>query len=256
MGTERIALSQRERDRLRVLQDVEQGHLTQVEAAGRIHLCDRQVRRLLLRLREQADRAMLHGLRGRPSNRNFADTFEQKVLARIRQRYADFGPTLAAERLAQEGLPVSRETLRKWMTQAAFWRPRSQRVKKIHVWRQRRGSFGELVMQDSSPFRWLEDRGPACQLIALIDDATNRIWARFTEHDTTAWHLRTLRGWLRRYGRPLAHYTGKISIFRAACPATLPEQLRCVKVRLNFGQPLQELGVEWICSQAPEAQWR
>src|SRR6267378_6496995 len=160
METERIALSQRERDRLRVLQDVEQGHLTQVEAAGRIHLCDRQVRRLLLRLREQGDRAMLHGLRGRPSNRKFAVTFEQKVLARIRQRYADFGPTLAAEHLAQEGLPVSRETLRKWMTQAAFWRPRSQRVKKIHVWRQRRGSFGELVMQDSSPFRWLEDRGP------------------------------------------------------------------------------------------------
>src|SRR2546430_1020136 len=161
---------------------------------------------------------MLHGLRGRPSNRKFAVTFEQKVLARIRQRYADFGPTLAAEHLAQEGLPVSRETLRKWMTQAAFWRPRSQRVKKIHVWRQRRGSFGELVMQDSSPFRWLEDRGPACQLIALIDDATSRIWARFTEHDTTEENLRTLGGWLRRYGRPLAHYTDKNSILRAGGP--------------------------------------
>src|SRR5882672_2696423 len=205
METERIALSQRERDRLRVLQDVEQGHLTQVEAARRIHVCDRQVRRLLLRLREQGDRAMLHGLRGRPSNRKFAGTFEQKVLARIRQRYADFGPTLAAEHLAQEGLPVSRETLRKWMTQAAFWR-------------QRRGSFGELVMQDSSPFRWLEDRGPACQLIALIDDATSRIWARFTEHDTTEENLRTLGGWLRRYGRPWAHDTDKNSIFRAAGP--------------------------------------
>src|SRR5882672_975319 len=229
METERIALSQRERDRLRVLQDVEQGHLTQVEAAGRIHLGDRQVRRLLLRLREQGDRAMLHGLRGRPSNRKFAVTFEQKVLARIRQRYADFGPTLAAEHLAQEGLPVSRETLRKWMTQAAFWRPRSQRVKKIHVWRQRRGSFGELVMQDSSPFRWLEDRGPACQLIALIDDATSRIWAHFTDHN---------------------------SIFRAAGPATLPEQLRGEKARSHFGRALQELGIEWIAAQSPQAKGR
>jgi hypothetical protein len=133
METERIALSQRERDRLRVLQDVEQGHLTQVEAAGRIHLCDRQVRRLLLHLQEQADRAVIHGLRGRPSNRRFAVTFEQKALARIRQRYADFGPTLAAEHLAREGLAVSRETLRKWMTKAAFWCPRSRRVKKVHV---------------------------------------------------------------------------------------------------------------------------
>src|SRR5246127_5773438 len=79
-------------------------------------------------------------------------------------------------------------------------------------------SFGELVMQDSSPFRWLEDRGPACQLIAVIDDATSRIHARFTEHDTTEENLRTLGGWLRRYGRPLAHYTDKASIFRKAGP--------------------------------------
>src|SRR6267378_8463014 len=256
METERIALSQRERDRLRVLQDVEQGHLTQLEAAGRIHLCDRQVRRLLLRLREQGDRAMLHGLRGRPSNRKFAVTFEQKVLARIRQRYADFGPTLAAEHLAQEGLPVSRETLRKWMTQAAFWRPRSQRVKKIHVWRQRRGSFGELVMQDSSPFRWLEDRGPACHLIALIDDATSRIWGRFTEHDTTEENLRTLQVWLRRYGRPLAHYTDKNSIFQKAGPQPLLEQLRGDPLRTQFGRALNELGIEWIAAHSPQAKGR
>jgi hypothetical protein len=122
-------------------------------------------------------------------------------------------------------------------------------VKKIHVWRQRRSSFGELVMQDSSPFRWLEDRSPACQLIALIDDATSRIWARFTEHDTTEENLRTLGGWLRRYGRPLAHYTDKNSIFRTAGPATLPEQLRGEKARSQFGRALQELGIEWIAAQ-------
>src|ERR1035437_9662535 len=256
METERMALSQRERDRLRVLQEVKQGHLTQREAARRIDLCDRQVRRLLLRLQEQGDRAVIHRLRGRPSNRKFVATFEQKVLARVRQRYADFGPTLAAEHLAKEGLPVSRETLRKWMTQAAFWCPRSQRVKKIHVWRERRGSFGELVMQDSSPFRWLEERGPGCQLIALIDDATSRIWARFTEHDTTEENLRTLEGWLRRYGRPLAHYTDKNSIFRGVGPATLPEQLRGERARSQFGRALKELGIEWIAAQSPQAKGR
>jgi hypothetical protein len=90
-------------------------------------------------------------------------------LTRVRQRYADFGPTLAAEHLAQEGWPVSRETLRKWTVKASLWRPRAQRVKTIHVWRERRARFGELVMQDSSPFRWLEERGPACQLIAVIE---------------------------------------------------------------------------------------
>jgi hypothetical protein len=174
-GTERIALSQRERDRLRVLHEAKHRQITQVEAARRLQISDRQVRRLLLRLWEQGDRALIHGLRGRPSNRRLAPLFEQRILARVRQRYADFGPTLAAEHLVQEGLLVSRETLRKWMAKASLWRPRAQRVKSIHVWRERRASFGELVMQDSPPFRWLEDRGPACQLIALIDDATSRI---------------------------------------------------------------------------------
>jgi hypothetical protein len=140
------------------------------------------------------------------------------------------------------------------MTQAALWRPRSQRLKKIHVWRERRASFGELVMQDSSPFRW--DRGPACQLIALIDDATSRIWGRFTEQDTTEENLRTLQGWLRRYGRPLAHYTDKASIFRKAGPQPLAEQLRGDALRTQFGRALNELGIEWIAAHSPQAKGR
>lgn len=256
METERIALSQEERDRLHVLRELERGGLKQVTAAQRMKLSDRQVRRLLLRWREEGDRAVLHRLRGRPSNRKFAISFQRKVLARVGQRYADFGPTLAAEHLAQEGLAVSRETLRKWMTQAAFWRPRRQRVKKIHVWRERRASFGELVMQDSSPFRWLEDRGPACQLIAVIDDATSRVHAHFAEHDTTEENLRTLGGWLRRYGRPLAHYTDKNSIFRSNGPAAISEQLRGERARSQFGRALQELGIDWIAAQSPQAKGR
>src|SRR6202795_5098441 len=256
METERIALSQRERDRLEVLHEVKQKHLTQLAAAARLKVTDRQVRRMLLRLRERGDRSLVHGLRGRPSNRKLAARFEQKILARLRQRYADFGPTLASEHLAQEGFPVSRETLRKWMTKAALWRPRSQRVKAVHVWRERRASFGGLVMEDSSPFRWLEERGPACQLIALIDDATSRIWGRFTEHDTTEENLRTLEGWLRRYGRPLAHYTDKASIFQKAGPQPLPEQLRGDPLRTQFGRALNELGIEWIAAHSPQAKGR
>jgi hypothetical protein len=111
-------------------------------------------------------------------------------------------------------------------------------------------------MQDSSPFRWLEDRGPACQLIALIDDATSRIWGRFTEHDTTEENLRTLQGWLRRYGRPLAHYTDKNSIFQKAGPQPLPEQLRGDALRTQFGRALHELGIEWIAAHSPQAKGR
>jgi predicted ArsR family transcriptional regulator len=105
METERIALSQRERDRLRVLHEVQQKQITQIEAARRLKISDRHIRRLLFRLRECGDRAVVHGLRGRPSNRRFAARLELKILRRVRQRYADFGPTLAAEHLAQEGLP-------------------------------------------------------------------------------------------------------------------------------------------------------
>jgi len=256
METERIALSQRERDRLEVLHEVKQKHLTQLAAAARLKVTDRQVRRMLLRLRERGDRSLVHGLRGRPSNRKLAARFEQKILARLRQRYADFGPTLASEHLAQEGFPVSRETLRKWMTKAALWRPRSQRVKAVHVWRERRASFGELVMQDSSPFRWFEERGPACQLIAVIDDATSRFYGRFTEHDTTEENLRTFGEWVRRYGRPLAHYTDKNSIFRTSAPAPLGEQLRGEKARSHFGRALRELGIEWIAAHSPQAKGR
>ena len=152
METERIALSQRERGRLRVLHEVKRKQITQIEAARRLKISDRHIRRLLAGPGKLGDRAVLHGLRGQPSNRRLAPRFEQEILTRVRQRYADFGPTLAAEHLAQEGLPVSRETLRKWMVQASLWRPRAQGIKTIHVWRARRASFGELVMQDSSPF--------------------------------------------------------------------------------------------------------
>src|ERR1700676_4402742 len=255
METERITLNQRERDRLRVLHEIKGKHISQIEAAERLKISDRHIRRLLIRLRKLGDRAVLHGLRGRPSNRRLAVRSQEQILTRVRQRYADFG-TLAAEHLAQEGWPGSGETLRKWMVKASLWRPRAQRVKTIHVWRERRASFGELVMQGSSPFRWLEERGPACQLIAVIDDATSRFYARFTEHDTTEENLRTFGEWLRRYGRPLAHYTDKNSIFRTSAPAPLGEQLRGQKARSHFGRALRELGIEWIAAHSPQAKGR
>jgi len=160
MGLERIELSAKERERLKVLQQVEEGHLQQIEAARRLHLTDRQVRRLQARLRSEGDRGIVHRLRGRGSNRKISESVEQHAMRQLRQaRYAGFGPTLAAEHLARRGMSVSRETLRKWMSAAGLWRPRNRRLKTVHVWRPRRSAFGELVMMDSSPYRWLEERG-------------------------------------------------------------------------------------------------
>ena len=146
MEEERIELSAKERERLKVLHEVERGHLRQMDAARRLRLSDRQVRRLLERLRQVGDRGLVHGLRGRPSNRKIPEEIEQRSLRRLRlPAYWGFGPTLAAEHLARHGLPVSRETLRKWMNAAGLRQSRRRKWKPVHVWRPRRPAFGELV---------------------------------------------------------------------------------------------------------------
>jgi transposase len=155
MREERIELSVRERERLKVLHAVKEGHIRQYEAAERLGLSTRQVRRLLRRIGCEGDRGLIHRLRGQQSNRKLAAEFEELALDLVRRRYADFGPTLASEHLGRQGLNVSRETLRNWMIRAGLWRLRRRRIKTVHVWRQRRAGFGELVMMDSSPFRWL-----------------------------------------------------------------------------------------------------
>jgi hypothetical protein len=130
METERIAMSQQERDRSRALREVKQKHLTQVESARRLKVAARPVQRMLIRIGERGDGGIIHQLRGQPSNRKLAAGWQQKILARVRYRYVDFGPTLAAEHLAQDGLPASRETLRKWMTQASWARSKRMETKR------------------------------------------------------------------------------------------------------------------------------
>jgi Helix-turn-helix domain len=253
---ERIQMGQRERDRLKVMHAVEEGHLKQREGGERLRLSTRQVRRLQARVRAEGDRGIVHRLRGRPSNRKIPTAIAERILRRVEQSYRDFGPTLAAEKLALQGLRVSRETLRQRMIEAGLWKPRRQRVKHVHVWRERRAAFGELVMMDSSPYRWLEERGPELQLIAMIDDATSRIWGRFAEHDSTEENFRTLEGWLRRQGRPVSLYTDKNSLFVTSRPARIEEQTEGREARTQFGRALHELDIEWIAAHSPQAKGR
>jgi hypothetical protein len=151
MGEERMSLSVRERDRLKVLYLVERGKLKQTEAGSRLGLSERQVRRLLRRVAREGDRAVMHRLRGRASNRKMAEGIERQALEQLgARRYADFGPTLAAEHLSRQGVEVSRETLRKWMVRAGLWRARRQKIEAVHVWRQRRAAdaAGRLQRDD------------------------------------------------------------------------------------------------------------
>jgi len=257
MQEERIELSQRERDKLKILHELKRRQIRQSEAAERLCLSTRHVRRLYARLKKEGDRAVVHRLRGIASNRKISAGKEQKGIALLKSRYGDFGPTLASEHLVQEGYKVSRETVRKWMVREKLWKSKRRRFKSVHVWRERRSCFGELVMMDSSPYRWLEDRGPQLQLIAMIDDATSRIWGRFSEHDSTEENMRTLDGWLHRFGRPLALYTDHGSVFHVNRQVDIEEQLQGrQKPATQFGRALKELDVRLLAARSPQAKGR
>ncbi len=159
-----IAMSERDLQRIEVLSKVVDGRTTIVSAANILALSTRQVRRLLDVFEQHGAVAIRHKARGRPSNNRICDGVRDYAVAIVRERYADFGPTLAAEKLAEEhGLMVSRETLRKWMTEAGVWLSRQQR-RSFHQPRLRREAFGELVQIDGSEHRWFEDRAPPCSL--------------------------------------------------------------------------------------------
>ena len=154
-------MNQEERDWLEWLKRVQAGVITQRQAAGKMGVSDRWVRKLLLRMKERGDRAVVHGLRGRASTRRIQAKVEKRAVELVRREYADFGPTLASEYLERHhGIAVSRETLRKWMIGAGLWKKRKQRLQEIHIWRKRRSCFGELVQWDTSEHNWLEGRGP------------------------------------------------------------------------------------------------
>src|ERR1700759_1860124 len=211
-------MTQSERDRLVALKKAKKKLITQKQAAEEIGVTERHVRRLLRKLREKGDRAVIHELRGKPSNRKLSGEVAQRALAILSDpQYQGFGPTLAAEYLEKRHeIVVSKETLRGWMATAGLWRARRRRVEEIHPWRPRRSRCGELVQWDTSTHDWLEGRGETLYLIAMIDDATSRLFARFALHDSTAENMRVLWKYVEKFGRPLKFYTDKSSIFRTA----------------------------------------
>jgi hypothetical protein len=250
LASDRIPMSQRERDVLKILHSVQGGKRTQAEAARLLGLGVRQVRRLQRKVEAGGDAAIVHGLRGRPSNHRSDAAFCRAVLAAYRGRYADFGPLLASEKLAEEGLAVGPQTLRRWLIAEGLWQ-RKRRRDPHRSRRPRRACFGELVQMDASVHDWLEGRGEEMVLIGMIDDATNRTLARFYPSGTTEAHLDLLGRWLRRHGRPLALYTDRHSIFE-------PQDKGHARpdAETQFGRALRELGVELIRAHSPQAKGR
>jgi transposase len=243
-------MSQRERDRLRVLHSVVDGQRTQVEAARLLRVTCRHLRRLLQRLRQGGNAALIHGLRGQPSNHRKDAKLRRRVLQIYRKDFVDFGPTFAAEKLAERGLEVSPDALRRWLLAEGLWQP--QRRRQQHRSRRpRRACFGELVQMDTSIHEWSEGRGEDMVLIHMIDDATSRLLARFYDADTVVNHFDLLQRWLQAYGRPLALYTDRHSIFEAQNKGQARPD-----AETQFGRALRELGAELIRARSPQAKGR
>jgi transposase len=243
-------MSQRERDRLRVLHSVLDGQRTQEEAARLLRLTSRHVRRLLQRLQQGGDAALIHGLRGQPSNHRKDAKLRRRVVQLYRKDYPDFGPTFAAEKLAERGLEVSPDTLRRWLLAEGLWQP--QRRRDQHRSRRpRRACFGELVQMDTSIHDWTEGRGEDMVLLHMIDDATSRLLARFYDADTVLNHMDLLQRWLHAHGRPLALYTDRHSIFE---PQDKGQAL--ADAETQFGRALRELDIELIRARSPQAKGR
>jgi transposase len=255
-------MTQAERDRLVALKKAKKKLITQKQAAEEIGVTERQVRRLLRKLRRKGDRAVIHELRGRASNRKLSAEVERQALAVLSDPvYRGFGPTLAAEYLhKRHQITVSKETLRQWMAKAGLWNAGHLRVVEVHQWRPRRSRCGELVQWDTSTHDWLEGRGETIYLISMIDDATSRLFARFVRHDTSEENMRLLWTYLERFGRPLAFYTDKAGMFQVAVKSKRQEQREGLDRQemppTQIARALRELGIVWIPAHSPQAKGR
>lgn len=244
-------MSTRELDRLQVLVRVTERRLTQREAAQQLGLSERQLRRLLAAYRAHGVAGITSARRGKRSNNRLPDALRSHVLGLVRERYADFGPTFAAEKLdEQHGLRVSVGTLRTWMSEAGIWVPRAQRRRRVHQPRQRRECFGELIQIDGSLHHWFEDRAERCVLLVYIDDATGalmQLW--FCDVESTFNYFEATRRYLERHGKPVALYSDKASVFRVNAKSSLDGYTQ-------FGRAMGELNIDTMCANSPQAKGR
>jgi hypothetical protein len=258
MGEDRLAMSQEERDRLKVLHEASKRQITQKQAAGQLKVSERQLRRMLSRLKDVGDKAVVHGLRGRVSNRRVAEDVRQRAVEELsRPECAGFGPTFASEHLKKNlSIEAGKDTVRKWMSEAGLWTPRRGKVETVHQWRKRRSCQGELVQWDTSVHDWLEGRGQCTYLIAMIDDATSRVHARFAEHDNRVENMRVLWSYLETFGRPLAFYTDKAGMFEATPKRSDTGEKPAEPPVTQITRALTELGIERISAHSPQAKGR
>ncbi len=246
-------MSDAELTKFEILRDVDHERMPARAAAQVLGLTERQVWRLLKAYRLRGADGLISKKRGKPSNRKTPDDVRLAAMAIVKERYADFGPTLAAEKLReQHGLTISRETLRVWMLDAGLWADRVKRRGRVYQPRYRRECVGELVQVDGSEHWWFEDRGPQCTLLVFIDDATSRLMhLQFVQSESTFAYFNATQRYLEQHGKPVAFYTDKHAVFRVNKPAGLHGD-----GMTQFGRALKALTIEIICANSSQAKGR
>jgi len=257
---ERIAMSQKERDWLDWLKRARDGQVTQKWAAEKMGVSDRWVRQLLREMKAKGDAVVVHGLRGRSSNRRIDEEVRMRAMQIVKSpEWHDFKPTFASEQLAKRHqIQVSKETVRQWMMAEGIWQSKGRKIREVHQWRPRRSHYGELVQWDTSDHDWLEGRGePVHHLVRMVDDATSRSWGRFVPRDGTRENMGVLWEYVGRFGRAVDYYTDRDYMFAVARrPGESEEQQREADRLTQIGRALRELGIGWIAAYSPQAKGR
>lgn len=251
---ELLTMSKRELTRLEVMQRLKEKRLTQKEAAQQLRISTRQVKRLWQAYREKGAKGLVSGRRGRPSNNRLDAGVTQQALDLIQEKYADFGPTLAHEKLSEvHKIQISRESVRRIMITEGIWKPKRAKQPPLHQMRERRACYGELVQIDGSDHKWFEDRGPRCSLLVFVDDATGQLvelW--FVPHESFFGYCEASRHYFERCGKPVAFYSDKHGIFRVNSEQTIG----LGSGMTQFGRAMQELDIQIICANSPQAKGR
>jgi molybdenum-dependent DNA-binding transcriptional regulator ModE len=252
---ETLLMSGKERKRMVLLGDVKQERMSLAEAGRVMGLSYRQAKRVWQRFKEAGDAGLVHRSRGRAGSRRKEAKFRKRVLARYQERYPDFGPTLAAEKLGEEGLGVDHETLRRWLMEKGLWQVGRKR-QRHRAWRERKECFGQMVQLDGSHHDWFEGRRQKAVLMVMVDDATNRTVARFFEEETTLASYDVFEAWVQLYGMPGSLYVDRDSIYRCERVGTVEEDKAGPEPQTQFGRAMRTLGVELILAHSPQAKGR
>lgn len=251
-----IMVRQKELKRLHVIHKVIEGTLTQKEASGLISLSERQIRRIVTRIKEEGDVGIIHKSRGKPSKRKLSHKLKERIIELYRTTYKGFGPTLFTEKLEEiEEIRISNETIRTWLMEEGEWK--KHRKRKAHrQWRERKDHYGEMIQMDGSHHDWFEGRGPKCVFMGYIDDATGRVYGRFYEYEGTIPAMDSFKRYIKKYGIPMSIYLDKHSTYKSPAEPTLEDELNGIEPLSEFGRALHELGVELIHANSPQAKGR